>query len=68
MGLAVETGLSEEIERQTAAIEEGVLAARVSNALLLAQTMRVDITQPLEAQKVLRHLRSVEQYVRSDVA
>lgn len=40
---------------------------RVTNALLLAQAMGLDMTDPIEARKVLRHLRSVEQWVTSDV-
>lgn len=45
---------------------DNTLSLRVNNALLLAQAMRLDMAEPLAAQRVLRHLSLVEQYVRSD--
>lgn len=46
--------------------QEVALALRVNNALLLAQAMNLDMTKPLEAAKVLRHLATVEKYVGND--
>ena len=43
---------------------EEQLNTRVNNAILLAQAMELDITEPMDAQKVLRHLLTVESYVR----
>lgn len=63
---AVETGLQSVIEKQNRIIEESVLTTRVTNALLLARAMGLDLAEPREAQKVLRYLRLVERYVRSD--
>jgi hypothetical protein len=45
---------------------ENALSVRVNSALLLAQAMNLDMTNPTDAQKVLRHLSLVEKYVRSD--
>jgi hypothetical protein len=45
---------------------DNALSVRVNNALLLAQAMGLDMTDPQQAQKVLRHLSLVEQYVGSD--
>lgn len=42
------------------------LNLRVNNALLLAQAMGLDLTNPVDAQKVMSYLRTVERYVRSD--
>lgn len=42
------------------------LSVRVNSALLLAQAMGLNMTEPVDAQKVLRHLSLVEGYVRRD--
>lgn len=63
--MKVETGLEAKIESLKAALDESTAAARVTNALILAQAMRADLTNPVDAQRVLRYLDSVEKYVRS---
>lgn len=45
---------------------DNALSVRVNSALLLAQAMNLDMTNPTESQKVLRHLSLVEKYVRLD--
>ena len=47
----------------TRKIEAATAASRVTNALLLAQRMGLDVTDPVQAQKVMRHLVSVERNV-----
>lgn len=66
MSIEVDTGLGSEIEEQSIAIRDAAAAVRVANALLLAQSMGEDITEPQAAQKVLRHLELVERWVSSD--
>lgn len=67
-GIEVNTGLADLIEKQVAASDKAARAARVVSAVLLANALGLDITKPLEAQRVLRHLESVERYVSSDAA
>lgn len=55
------TELEEAIREQTAAVRESI---RLTNALLLAQSMKVDITK--ESAKVLRHLSLLESTVSQD--
>lgn len=64
--MKVDTGLESVIEKQKKAAEDNTLATRVTNALLLAQAMKLNITEPLDRAKVLRHLKSVEHAVSSD--
>lgn len=64
--MKVETGLEAKIESLRVALDESTAAARVTNALILAQAMRADLTNPVDAQRVLRYLDSVEKYVGSD--
>lgn len=66
--MKVETELEEFLEALAYEIQAATAASRVTNALLLAEKMHVDITNPLAAQKVLRHLESVERYVGGDAA
>lgn len=68
-GIEVNTGLTDLIEKQVSASEKSARASRVVSAVLLARELGVDITSPLDAQKVMRHLESVEKYVNgSDAA
>lgn len=46
--------------------KEVALALRVNNALLLAQSMNEDMSEPLAASRVLRYLANVETFVRND--
>ena len=59
------TELVQAVKEQNEAVRQSALATRVTNALLLAKAMNLDITQPLEAQKVLRHLSRIERHVGS---
>ena len=61
--IEVNTGLTELIADLTTKIEAATAASRVTNALLLAQRMGLDVTEPVQAQKVMRHLVSVERNV-----
>lgn len=63
----VETGLESAIEELRTAINECTAATRVTSTIVLGQSMNQDVTNPTGAAKVLRHLDSVERYVRSDV-
>ncbi|WP_157538621.1 MULTISPECIES: hypothetical protein [unclassified Nocardioides] len=40
-------------------IDELIAAIKVTNALLLAQAMGLDITEPMDAAKVMRYLPGV---------
>lgn len=55
------------IEEQNRLIEESTVAQRVTNALLLGEALGVDVTKPLELQKVLRYLSVIENAVRRDL-
>lgn len=66
MTIEVETGLRALIEKENRMLEDNTLATRVTNALLLAQAMKLDITEPLDRAKMLRHLKSVEDAVKRD--
>ena len=67
MAVEVDTRLEEVIREQVTTAREGVKASRVTNALLLARAMNLDITKPRDAQRVLRHLRVITGQVESDV-
>lgn len=66
--MKVETELEGLLEALAHAVENAREASRVTNAILLADRLGVNITEPLQAQKVMRHLASVEKYVGSDAA
>ena len=66
--MKVETELEGLLEALAHAVGDATEASRVTNAVLLADRLGVNITEPLQAQKVMRHLESVEAYVRSDAA
>lgn len=66
--MKVETELEGLLEALAHAVEDAERASRVTNAILLAEKLGVDVTQPLQAQKVMRHLESVEKYVNGSVA
>lgn len=63
MAIEVETNLESAIQRLTEKMEECGLASRTTSALLLAQKMGLDMAEPVQAQKVMRHLDLVEKYV-----
>lgn len=63
MAIEVDTNLESAIQRLTERMEECALASRTTSALLLAQKMGVDLAEPVQAQKVMRHLALVEKYV-----
>lgn len=64
--MKVDTGLESALDALTAKIEEVLQATRATNALLLAQAMGQDASEPVAAQKVLRYLASVERSVKSE--
>lgn len=66
MTTATLADLASALEQQNQRIEASIHASRVTNALLLAQAMRLDMTEPKDAQQVLRHLRMAERYVMGD--
>lgn len=66
MPIEVNAGLTELIADLNTKIEVATAASRVTNALLLAQRMGLDMAEPVAAGKVLRHLRTVERYVAQD--
>lgn len=68
MSIEVATNLEGLLEALAHALEDATETSRVTNAILLADRLGVNITEPLQAQKVIRHLESVETYVRSDAA
>lgn len=63
----VATGLTELLEVHNEKVEGATAASRVTNALLLAQALGMDLTKPLEAQKVMRNLNAIEGYVGGGV-
>lgn len=63
----VATELTELLEEHNRKVEQATAASRVTNALLLAQALGMDLTKPLEAQKVMRNLSAVEGYVGGGV-
>lgn len=68
MPIEVNTGLASQLEQLNTKTEEARLASKVASVLLLGSAMNLDATNPLEAQRILRHLKSVESYVRNDAA
>lgn len=66
MSIEVSAGLEEAIREQTEALRESVLAAKVTNALLVAQSLGLDMSEPHASQRVLRTLALVNKYVRTD--
>lgn len=66
--MKVETELEGLLEALAHAVEDAEKASRVTNALLLAEKLGVNMTEPLAAQKVMRHLESVEKYVNGSDA
>lgn len=63
MAIEVDTNLESAIQELTEKMEECALASRATSALLLAQKMGLDLAEPVQAQKVMRHLVLVEKYV-----
>jgi len=64
--IGAETDQESAVAQQNKLIEESTVAGRVNNVLLLGQVMGVDVRNPVDVQKVLRHLAVVERAVRSD--
>lgn len=65
MPIEVDTGLASQLEQLNTKIEEAALASKVASFLLLASAMNLDATNGVDAQRILRHLKSVESYVKS---
>lgn len=63
MAIEVDTKLESAIESLIEKVKECALASRTTSALLLAQKMGLDMAEPVQAQKVMRHLVAVEKYV-----
>lgn len=63
----VANGLTELLEEHNANVKEATAASRVVAAILLAQSLGLDLTKPLEAQKLMRNLSAVEGYVGGGV-
>lgn len=66
MTIEVSTGLEEAIREQTEVLRQSVLATKATNALLVAQGLGVDMSEPHASQRVLRALALVNKYVRTD--
>ena len=61
--MKVETELEGLLEALAHQMEEVAVASRATSALLLADKMGLDLTEPRQAQKVMRHLDLVEKCV-----